>query len=60
MIEKREIIKKTGYNLHLAMNDGEKRVIESTDLIVEALLVTNEKTQTRGVEVSDMAINHHR
>ena len=42
------------------MNDGEKRVIESTDLIDEALLVTNEKTQTRGVEVSDMAINHHR
>ena len=42
------------------MNDGEKRVIESTDLIVEALLVTNEKTQTRSVEVSDMAINHHR
>ena len=42
------------------MNDSEKRVIESTDLIVEALLVTTEKTQTRDVEVSDMVINHHR
>jgi len=40
-IKKRGDNKKTGYNLHLVMNEGEKRVIESTDLIVEALLSNN-------------------
>ena len=50
-IKKRGDNKKTGYNLHLVMNEGEKRVIESTDLIVEVLLVTTEKTQAKGVEV---------
>ena len=47
-IKKRGDNKKTGYNLHLVMNEGEKRVIESTDLIVEALLSNNRENTSEG------------
>ena len=54
-IKKRGDNKKAGYNLHFVMKDGKKRIVKSTDLIVEALPIITKKAQTQGVEVQRLA-----
>ena len=54
-IKKRGDNKKAGYNLHFVMKDGKKRIVKSTNLIVEALPIITKKAQTQGVEVQRLA-----
>ena len=54
-IKKRGDNKKAGYNLHFVMKDGKNRVVKSSDLMVEALPIITNKSQTKGEEIQRLA-----